>query len=119
MILIPVEIDERSIARGFKKAAMFVFIDSKSGIIVQENHFKTDNSTLFFENFKKYDVDSLYIKSLGYQTYLKLEALGIKVYLIPAEILVYTYIDPNELIQLNSDNAQEYCTLGHTKKETY
>jgi predicted Fe-Mo cluster-binding NifX family protein len=117
MILIPVEVDEKSIAKGFRKADMFVFIDSKSGIVVQENHFKTENSTLFFENFKKYDVDTLYVKSLGYKTYLKLEELGIKVYLIPSEILIYTYIDPNELIQLNSDNAQEYCTLGHAKKE--
>jgi len=112
MILIPVELDEKTIAKGFRKAPMFVFIDPETGIVVQENHFKTDKSDLFFTNFEKYNVDELYVKGMGYKTYLKLEALGIKVYLIN-NIALYTHIDPNELIQLNSDNAEEYCTMGH------
>jgi len=118
MILIPVELDEKTIAKGFRKSPMFVFIDSVSGIVVQENHFKTDKSTLFFSNFEKYDVDALYLKGLGYKTYLKLKGLGIKVSLIPEDIEFYTYIDPIELILLTDDNAQMYCTMGHQQKDT-
>jgi predicted Fe-Mo cluster-binding NifX family protein len=117
MILIPLELDEKTIAKGFRKAPMFVFLDSKSGIVVQENHFKTDKSAIFFENFKKYDVDTLYVKGLGYKTYLKLKELGIKVSLIPEDIEFYTYIDLIELILLTDDNAQMYCTMGHHNKE--
>ena len=112
MILIPVELDEKSIAKGFRKAPMFVFLDPKSGIIVQENHFKTDKSTIFFEHFKTYGVKILYVKDLGYKTYLKLEKLGIKVYIIK-NATQYTYIDPNELVELHSDNAKVHCTMGH------
>ncbi len=118
MILIPVELDEKTIAKGFRKAPMFVFIDPESGIMVQENHFKTDKSALFFENFKKYDIDTLYVKGLGYKTYLKLKELGIKVSLIPEDIAFYTYIDPIELILLTDENAELYCTMGHHKKES-
>ena len=118
MILIPVELDEKTIAEGFRKAAMFVFIDAKTGIVIQENHFKTDKSALFFTNFEKYDIDAIYLKGLGYKTYLKLKALGIKVSLIPEDIEFYTYIDPNELILLTDDNAETYCTMGHHNKET-
>ncbi|NOR55624.1 MAG: hypothetical protein GQ531_05395 [Sulfurovum sp.] len=117
MILIPVENDEKSISSRFRKADMFVFIDAKTGIMVQENHFKTDKSTLFFENFKKYDVQNLFIKELGYKTYLKLKALGINVSLIPQETLLYTHIDPDSLIAVNDENAKKLCTLGHKKKE--
>ncbi len=119
MILIPVEADGKTINKGFRKAPMFVFVDKKSGIVVQENHFKKEKSALFFDNFKKYSVDMLYVKGLGYKTYQKLHALGIKVFLIPEDITLYTHIDPNELIVLNDDNAQMYCTMGHhNKKET-
>jgi len=117
MILIPVELDEKTIAKGFRKAPMFVFLDPETGIVIQENYFKTDKSALFFENFKKYDVDTLYVKGLGYKTYLKLNELGIKVSLIPEDIEFYTYIDPIELILLTDDNAQMYCTMGHHNKE--
>ena len=117
MILIPVQKDEKTIASRFRKADMFVFIDSKHGIVVQENHYKKDKSALFFENFKHYDVEMLYVKELGYKTYLKLSELGVKVYLIPEDVEFYTHIDPNELILLTPDNAEVYCTLGHHNKE--
>ena len=117
MIVIPVENDQKSIAKGFRKSDMFVFIDPETGIVVQENHFKTDKSPVFFENFIKYDVDTLYLKGLGYKTYLKLKELGVKVSLIPEDIEFYTYIDPNELILLTEDNAQMYCNMGHHNKE--
>lgn len=116
MILIPVELDEKTIAQGFRKAPMFVFLDAKTGIVVQENHFKADKSTLFFTNFEKYDVDAIYLKGLGYKTYMKLKTLGIKVSLIPEDIAFYTHIDPIELISLTDDNAALYCTMGHHNK---
>jgi predicted Fe-Mo cluster-binding NifX family protein len=118
MILIAVESDEKTIANGFRKAPTFVFIDTKSGIMIQENHFKSDKSALFFSNFEKYKVTSLYVKGLGYKTYLKLSALGIKVSLVPEEVTLYTHIDPNELILLTVDNAEAYCTMGHHPKVT-
>jgi len=118
MILIPIEVDEKTIAKGFRKAPMFVFIDPKSGIVVQENHFKTDKSIVFFENFKKYAVDTLYVKGLGYKTYLKLKELGIEVSLIPEDIEFYSHIDPSELILLTDDNAKLHCTMGHHTKDS-
>jgi len=117
MILIPVQKDEKTIAERFRKADMFVFMSPETGIVVQENHYKTAKSALFFENFKNYDVDTLYIKALGYKTYLKLAELGVKVFLIPNETEFYTHIDPNELIMLTEDNAEAYCNLGHDNKE--
>ncbi len=117
MILIPVELDEKTIAKGFRKSPMFVFIDPNSGIVVQENHFKTDKSALFFTNFEKYDVDTIYLKGLGYKTYLKLKDLGIKVFLIPEDVEFYTHIDPDALRLLTDENAQMYCTMGHHNKE--
>jgi len=118
MILIPVELDEKTIAKGFRKAPMFVFIDPQSGIVLQENHFKTDKSALFFKNFILYDVDTLYVKDLGYKTYEKLHDLGIEIFLISEETKYYTHIDPNKLVPLTPDNAKEYCTMGHHNKAT-
>ena len=117
MILIPVELDEKTIAKGFRKAPMFVFIDPVSGIVVQENHFKTDKSRLFFSNFEKYDVDTIYLKGIGYKTYLKLRDLGIKVFLVPEDVELYTCIDLDELVLLTQDNTEIYCTMGHHNQE--
>jgi predicted Fe-Mo cluster-binding NifX family protein len=118
VLLIPLEKDEKTIALRFRKADMFVFIDAKMGIVMQENHFKTDKSALFFENFKNYDVDTLYVKELGYKTYLKLNSLGVKVSLIPEDISLYTHIEPTDLVPLSSENAELYCNLGHHNKES-
>ena len=117
LILIPVEKDEKSISSRFRKAEMFVFIDAKTGIVIQENHYKTDKSTLFFENFKNYDVTELYVKELGYKTYLKLKKLGIHVSFIPEDLVYYSHIDPETLLLLTDENAKILCTLGHHKKE--
>jgi len=114
MLLIPLEDDKKTIASGFRKSPMFVFIDKEKGIVFQENHYNHDNSTQFFENFVKYDVDSIYVKALGYKTYLRLEGLGVKVYLLD-ELGEYTHIDMNRLVLLDKSNAKELCTLGHTQ----
>lgn len=119
MILIPLQSDGNTIALGFRKADMFVFIDKDRGIVLQENHYKHDKSALFFENFIQYDIDMIYVKNLGYKSYLKLDALGIKVYLIHDSLtLEYTHIDPNNLIEITQDNAVEYCTMGHHKERS-
>lgn len=117
MLLIPLEKDAKTIALRFRKADMFVFIDAKTGLVIQENHYKRDKSALFFENFTKYDVDTLYVKALGYNTYLKLHDLGVKVAIIPKDVLLYTHIDPEKLTLLTNENAKKFCTLGHHKKE--
>ncbi|MEA1879667.1 MAG: hypothetical protein U9N11_03370 [Campylobacterota bacterium] len=118
MLLIPLEVDEKTIASRFRKADMFVFIDVEMGIVIQENHYKTDKSALFFENFKSYAVDSLYVKELGYNTYLKLYDLGVSVSIIPENVQLYTHIDPEQLTLLTNENAEKFCTLGHHNKES-
>jgi predicted Fe-Mo cluster-binding NifX family protein len=85
--------------------------------MVQENHFKSDKSSLFFTNFKTYNVDTLYVKNIGYKTYLKLVGMGIEVLLIAEDATYYTHIDPSELIPLTSSNAEMYCTLGHHNQQ--
>lgn len=112
MLLIPLEADQQTIASGFRKSSLFVFIDKEKGIIFQENYHKHDKSTVFFENFVKFDVDTMYIKALGYKTYLRLEGLGIKVYLID-EMKEFMHIDVDKLVLLDNSNAKGLCTLGH------
>jgi len=114
MIVIPLENDKKTIAKGFRKAPFFVFIDKEKGIVFQENHYKHDKAHIFFENFKNYDIDSLYVKGLGYKTYLNLDSLGIKVYLLD-EVKEFSHIDMNKLIEISSKNAKDLCTLGHNK----
>jgi predicted Fe-Mo cluster-binding NifX family protein len=112
MLLIPLEADQMTIASGFRKSILFVFIDKDKGIVFQENHYKHDKSTLFFENFVKYDVDTIYVKALGYKTYLRLVGLGVKVYLVD-EVEKFTHIEPNNLVLLTQENAEGLCVLGH------
>jgi len=114
MLLIPLEEGNSSIAQGFRKAPVFVFIDKEKGIVFQENHYKHEKSELFFENFKNYDVDTIYVKGLGYKTYLKLDSLGIAVYFIE-DVEEFTHIDPDKAIQIRADNAEELCLMGHKK----
>ncbi len=115
MTLIPVEEDKKTIARRFRKAHSFAFLD-EGQVIVQENPHKTSKSPEFFEYFKTLNIDTLYIKELGYKTFLKLLELGVEVYLIQ-EADTYNRIKPNKLLLLNMDNAKEHCSLGHHNKE--
>ena len=114
MTLIPVEADRKTIAQRFRKAHSFAFLD-EGQIIVQENPHKTSKSPLFFEYFKTLGVDTLYVKDLGYNTFLKLQTLGVDVYLI-LSASTYNRIKPNELLLLDETNAKEYCSLGHHDK---
>lgn len=115
MTLIPVEEDKKTIAARFRKAHSFAFLD-EGQIIVQENPHKTSRSPEFFEYFKTLNVDTLYIKELGYKTFLTLLELGVEVYLIQ-NADTWNRIRPNELLLLDAKNAKEYCSLGHHDKE--
>ena len=115
MILIPLEEDKKTITSGFRKAPFFVFLDPSKGIVFEENTHKSDKSSLFFENFLRYKVKNIYVKALGYKTYLKLNSLNIKVYFILDTIVEYSHIDPKTLILLHSENAKGLCTLGHKR----
>lgn len=115
MTLIPVEEDKKTIAGRFRKAHSFAFLD-EGQIIVQENPHKTSKSPEFFEYFKTLNVDTLYIKELGYKTLLTLLEMGVNVYLVQ-NADKWNRIKPNELLFLDVKNAKEYCSLGHHDKE--
>ena len=115
MTLIPVEEDKKTIAGRFRKAHSFAFLD-EGQIIVQENPHKTSKSPEFFEYFKTLNIDTLYVKELGYKTFLTLLEMGVEVYLIQ-HADTWNRIKPNELLLLEVENAKEYCSLGHHDKE--
>ena len=115
MTLIPVEEDKKTIAGRFRKAHSFAFLD-EGQIIVQENPHKTSKSPVFFEYFKTLNVDTLYVKELGYKTLLTLLEMGVEVFLVQ-EADTWNKIKPNSLLLLDKENAKEYCSLGHNNKE--
>jgi len=115
MTLIPVEENKKTIAQRFRKAHSFAFLD-EGQIIVQENPHKTSKSPEFFEYFKTLNIDTLYIKKLGYKTYLTLLEMGVEVYVVEAA-KTWNRIKPNELVLLTEENAEAFCTLGHFDKE--
>lgn len=115
MTLIPVEEDRKTIARRFRKAHSFAFLD-EGQIIVQENPHKTSKSPEFFAYFNTLNVDTLYVKELGYKTFLNLLEMGVEVYLVQ-NADKWNRIKPGELLLLNIQNAKEYCSLGHHNKE--
>src|SRR5210317_873043 len=115
MTLIPVEEDKKTIARRFRKAHSFAFLD-EGQIIVQENPHKTSKSPEFFEYFKTLNIDTLYVKELGYKTFLKLLEIGVKVYLIQ-NADTWNRIRPDGLLLIDEVNAKEHCSLGHHNKE--
>ncbi len=81
MTLIPVEEDKKTISGRFRKAHSFAFLD-EGQIIVQENPHKTSKSSKFFDYFKTLNIDTLFVKELGYKTFSNLLNIGVKVYLI-------------------------------------
>jgi len=115
MILIPLEDDQKTIAHRFRKADSFAFLEQEK-IFIQKNPHKTSKSPQFFEYFSTLNVETLYVKDLGYKTFLNLLKLEIKVYLIP-NATQYNQIKSNEPILLDRTNAKAYCSLGHHNKE--
>jgi len=106
MTLIPVEEDKKTISGRFRKAHSFAFLD-EGQIIVQENPHKTSKSPEFFEYFKTLNIDTLYVKELGYKTFLTLSEMGVEVYLIQNKEK-WNRIKPDKTLVLNAENAKEH-----------
>ncbi len=122
MTLIPVEVDKKTIAHRFRKAHSFAFLSKdkrldEGQIIVQENPHKTSKSAEFFDYFKTLNVDTLYVKELGYKTFLILLKMGIDIFLVQ-DVETWNKIKPNTLLLLTEENAKEHCSLGHHNKES-
>ncbi|CAA6799222.1 MAG: Unknown protein [uncultured Sulfurovum sp.] len=114
MTLISLEEDKKTIASRFRKATNFAFLD-EGQIFIKENPHKTSKSKEFFEYFNTLNIKTIYLKELGYKTFLKLESLGVEVYFVQ-EATRYNKIKPNELLRIDASNAEEFCSLGHHKK---
>ena len=114
MTLIPLENDQLNISKRFRKTDYFALIQDKK-ISIEKNLYKVSKSNEFFEYFKTLNIQKLYLKNLGYKTFLRLDKLGIKVYLIENTTLSQT-INENTLIPINQENANKLCTLGHNKQ---
>jgi predicted Fe-Mo cluster-binding NifX family protein len=111
MTIVCLEEDQKTISKRFRKTDYFAFLD-KGEVVVQKNLHKLSKSPQFFNYFKRLNVDTIYLKALGYKTFLKLNALGVKVYFVK-EAETYTQIDTNELLPITEENAKAFCTLGH------
>ena len=113
MTLISLNEDQETISGRFRKADYFVFVEGKKKNIVKNDH-KTSKSKEFFEYFNTLGVDTIYLKELGYKTFLKLDALGVKVYFVN-DILNYEDITLKSLFLISAENAENFCSLGHDK----
>ena len=111
MTIICLEEDHQTISKRFRKTDYFAFLD-EGKVVVKKNPHKLSKSPQFFDYFNTLNIDTIYLKALGYKTFLKLNALGIKVYFV-REAETYTQIDTNELLLVTEENAEAFCTLGH------
>jgi predicted Fe-Mo cluster-binding NifX family protein len=114
MTLIPLENDQKTISPRFRKSDYFMFIDNGEKK-VQLNEHKHSKSNEFFNHFETLGITKLYLKALGYKTFLHLDALAIEVYLIESEN-ISSDINENSLVKVNKENAKALCTLGHKTK---
>ena len=114
MTLICLDDDQKSISHRFRKTDYFAFVD-KGQIVIQKNPHKCSKSPQFFDYFTTLNIDTIYLKALGYKTFLKLQELGVEVYLVQGAEM-YTEINPDALELIDDSNAKEFCTLGHHKK---
>ena len=113
MTLICLEDDQKTISHRFRKTDYFAFLD-EGQIFVKKNPHKLSKSPEFFDYFNTLNIDTIYLKALGYKTFLKLQELDVKVYLVQ-DSEVYNKIKPDELQLIDDSNAKEFCTLGHQK----
>jgi len=111
MTIICLEEDQKTISNRFRKTDYFAFLD-EGEVVVKKNPHKLSKSPQFFDYFNTLNIDTIYLKALGYKTFLKLNTLGIKVYFV-GEAESYTQIDTNELLLISEENAKTFCTLGH------
>jgi len=113
MTLICLEDDQKTISHRFRKADYFAFLE-EGQVFIKKNPHKFSKSPQFFDYFNTLGIDTLYLKALGYKTFLKLQGLGIKVYFVQ-QAEIYNKIKPDELLLLDASNAKALCTLGHKK----
>jgi len=111
MTIICLEEDQKTISQRFRKTDYFAFLD-EGEVVVTKNPHKLSKSPQFFDYFNTLNIDTIYLKALGYKTFLKLNSLGIKVYFV-GESETYTQIDVNKLLLITEENAEGFCTLGH------
>jgi len=113
MTLICLEDDQKTISHRFRKTDYFAFLD-EGQIFIKKNPHKFSKSPQFFDYFNTLGIDTLYLKALGYKTFLKLQELGVKVYFVQ-DSEVYNKIKSSELQLIDDSNAKEFCKLGHKK----
>ena len=111
MTLISLEEDKKTVSARFRKAEYFAFVKNDE-INIIKNDYKTEKSKAFFEYFTPLGVKEIYIKALGYKTFLKLQSLGVEVYFVEG-VEDYREIQKENLLKIETHNAQELCTLGH------
>ena len=116
MIIICLENDQKSISKRFRKTDYFAFLN-QGELRVQKNPHKCSKSAEFFDYFQTLNIHTIYLKALGYKTFLRLESLGIIIYLVE-DVDFYTDIDRAKLRLINRDNAKDFCTLGHNRKKS-
>jgi len=114
MKLITLNADHESISTRFRKADAFLFVDGEEQRIVH-NEYRTFKLKQFFEQFVNWGVTEVYLKELGYKTFLKLEALGVKVFFVDG-IESYEEMNESSLVRISMENAKDFCSLGHYKK---
>ncbi|MDQ7085675.1 MAG: hypothetical protein Q9M36_12525 [Sulfurovum sp.] len=96
-----------------EKGILLFFLDDE-GFRIESNPHKTSKSPEFFAYFDTLNINTLYLKALGYKTFLTLKAKNIEVYLVPNAIK-WNAIKADELVLLTQENAESLCTLGHTQ----
>lgn len=111
MTLISLEEDKKTVSARFRKAENFAFVKNDE-INIIKNDYKTEKSKEFFEYFTPLGVKEIYIKALGYKTFVKLQSLGVKVYFVEG-VEEYENIKTDNLVEIDEQNAKEKCTLGH------
>jgi len=111
MTLITLDDDQKTISKRFRKASYFLFIEG-GDVRLEQNIHKTSKSNEFFEYFKPLGIKKIYLRALGYKTFLKLQNLNIEVYFVEEGIKMGE-MGEDALTEVTLDNAQELCTLGH------
>jgi len=114
MTLICLEDDQKSMSKRFRKTDYFAFVD-EGQVKVEKNLHKLSKSTEFFDYFTTLNVKTIYLKALGYKTFLRLDSLGVEVYLVK-DATLYRDIKKDNLHLIDASNAKEFCTLGHKKE---
>jgi predicted Fe-Mo cluster-binding NifX family protein len=111
MTLICLKDDQKTLSQRFRKTDYFAFL-AEGQVKVKKNPHKLSKSPEFFDYFRTLNVKTIYLKALGYKTFLRLESLGVDVYLVE-DTVYYSEIEMAKLRLIDGANAKDFCTLGH------